>query len=210
MIISTLVILLPMVFGLIVWNELPEMMPTHFGFDGEVNDTASKAFAVIGLPVMILAIHLLCIFVTKKDPKNSAIGDKVFNLIFYICPACSIFGGVLMYASVYELNISYGLFGSSFMGLIFIIVGNYLPKCRQNYTVGIKIPWTLASEANWNATHRFAGWVWVVTGIMIIFCGLFKKWALMITAVFISVFITFIYSYLYYEKYDKYDKGETK
>ena len=55
------------------------------------------------------------------------------------------------------------------LGLLFLIIGNYLPKARQNYTIGIKIPWTLANEENWNRTHRLAGYLWMICGILMIF-----------------------------------------
>jgi uncharacterized membrane protein len=53
------------------------------------------------------------------------------------------------------------------MGVLFIFIGNWLPKCKQTYTLGIRLPWTLADEDNWNRTHRFAGPVWVVCGLVV-------------------------------------------
>ncbi len=53
-------------------------------------------------------------------------------------------------------------------GLAVAISGNYLPKCKRNYTIGIKLPWTLDNEENWNHTHRFSGFVWAIGGILII------------------------------------------
>lgn len=203
-IISSVVILLPMIFGLIIWDKLPDVMPSHFDFEGNVNDTTSKPFAVFGMPLLLLGIHLLCIFATLKDPKNENVGRKVMNLIYFICPAVSILSCVVMYG--YALgykDVSSGTPAALFLGLTFIIVGNYMPKCRQNYTVGIKIPWTLASEKNWYATHRFAGWTWSIAGIAVIILGLMKMWWLMIAVLFALTLAPVIYSYIYYEKYDR-------
>ena len=66
----------------------------------------------------------------------------------------------------YAVDISY--IGGLCVGMVLIAVGNYLPKARQNYTIGIKLPWTLANEENWNRTHRFAGYLWVVCGILMV------------------------------------------
>jgi len=52
------------------------------------------------------------------------------------------------------------------LGVIFLLLGNYLPKCRHNYTVGIRLPWTLADEENWNSTHHLAGWMYMVAGLV--------------------------------------------
>ncbi len=203
---TILVILLPMFVGLILWNDLPDMIPTNFGFDGQVNRTSSKLFAVVGFPLMIAAIHFFCVFATMKDPKHSAISSKIMNMILWICPVCSIYCGGMMYGYVYGFKLNSGTAGSVFIGLLLIIIGNYLPKCKHNYTVGIKLPWTLASEENWIATHRFAGWVWTFSGFVIIFFGITKLWVLMISTLFASVLITTIYSYMYYEKYESKEK----
>ena len=81
------------------------------------------------------------------------------------------------------------------------MVGNYLPKCRQNYTVGIKIPWTLHDEENWNHTHRMAGYLWIFGGLLMI-ANIFLKWDWLVFAVvMVAVVVPTIYSYLYYRKH---------
>ena len=73
------------------------------------------------------------------------------------------------------------------MGLVLVIVGNYLPKCHQSYTVGIKLPWTLNNEENWAKTHRLAGKVWVVCGLAVIVAGFLKFFPVMIAAALLGV-----------------------
>ena len=70
LIITSIIILLPVVFGLVMWNRLPDPMPTHFGADGQADGWSHKSFAVFGLPLIILGAHLLCIFASKTDPKS--------------------------------------------------------------------------------------------------------------------------------------------
>jgi len=89
------------------------------------------------------------------------------------------------------------------VGVMFLVIGNYLPKCRQNYTIGIKIKWALASEENWNATHRFGGRVWVIGGVLILLCMFLPDmigFGVMMTAVLLSVILPTVYSYRYYKK----------
>ena len=75
------------------------------------------------------------------------------------------------------------------IGVLFMIIGNYLPKCKQNYTMGIKLPWTLDDEENWNRTHRFAGFLWVAGGVVIAI-NAFLKWEwLFLVVVFAMVLI---------------------
>ena len=87
-----------------------------------------------------------------------------------------------------------------FIGVLFVIIGNYLPKCKQNYTIGIKIPWTLDNEENWNKTHRFAGFLWVVCGVAIMFTGFFGGVWVFLPISFAMVLAPIIYSYLLHRK----------
>ena len=89
------------------------------------------------------------------------------------------------------------------MGLMFIIVGNLLPKCPQTYTMGIKLPWTLASEENWNKTHRFGGKLWVGGGILTMATAFLGSFWLLIGVLVVMVVAPTLYSYLYYRKYEK-------
>ena len=86
------------------------------------------------------------------------------------------------------------------MGLIFAIIGNYMPKCKQNYTIGIKIPWTLSSEENWNRTHRFAGRLWVVCGLVIILTAFLGGFELFLGIALVMALAPVLYSYALYRK----------
>ena len=202
-IISSIVCLLPIIAGIILWNQLPDTLATHWGVSGEANGYSSKAFAVIGIPSFLFAIHALCLAVTFLDPKNKNQSPKVFGIIFLICPVMSLFvcGSVYSEALGYKLNMSTPIL--ILVGLLFLIIGNYLPKCRQNSTIGIKIKWTLENEKNWNATHRFAGKIWAVGGILLILCvflpGEFSIWAI-IVIIPAMVAPPMIYSYRLYKK----------
>ena len=90
------------------------------------------------------------------------------------------------------------------MGVIFLVTGNYLPKCRQNYTIGIKLPWTLDDEENWNYTHRLAGKLWMIGGVLIILLGfqtVVPPMAVSLTIIVVVTMIPAIASYLYYKKH---------
>lgn len=105
---TSLVILLPMFVGLAMWNQLPERMPTHFNFSGEVDGYSGRPFAVIGLPLFILAMQLFCAVMLRADPKKQNISEKLVQLILWICPAVSLFVGISMYLSAlgFAINVS--------------------------------------------------------------------------------------------------------
>ena len=201
-IITTLVALLPVVAGLLLWNQLPESIATHFGTNGEPDGWSSRGFAVFGLPAFIAAVNVLCAVATSADPKKQNIQPKIFKLILWICPMVSLIccGGVYAYAL--GLPVSMEKLCMIFVGVVFIIIGNYLPKCRQSYTVGIKLPWTLASEENWNRTHRMAGGLWMAGGAVLTLMSLLGQISALIflPVVLVMTLVPTVYSYLLFRK----------
>ena len=89
-------------------------------------------------------------------------------------------------------------------GLLFMIIGNYLPKVKQNNTIGIRVVWTLQDEENWSATHRFSGKLWVASGVLCMLCGLFGEsiaaLVLYIVSIMAAAIVSILYSYLFYKK----------
>ena len=105
-----------------------------------------------------------------------------------------------MYATALGGSVRVEMLMPILLGVVFIAIGNYMPKCKQNYTIGIKIPWTLASEENWNKTHRLAGWVWVGGGVVMMLAGFFDLFWIIMGATAIMVLIPLIYSFVLHRK----------
>lgn len=200
LILTSIFILVPIVIGIVLWNQLPDTMATHWGVDNEANGFSSKAFAVFGMPAFLLAIHWICILATKFDKKSQNINPKIFSLVLWICPALSLLMSAIVYLTALGKEIKVGFIVILFMGLLFIIIGNYLPKCKQSYTMGIKLPWTLKDEENWNKTHRFAGPLWVIGGVGIMATAIFQSFILFFSIVVLMVIVPTVYSYLQYKK----------
>ena len=203
LIVSSLVILIPVLAGLILWNRLPETMTTHWGIDGQPDGYGSLPFAVFVPYLCLLAGHWLCFFVTAKDPKNQNRNRKPIRLVLWIMPVLSNIVGIIMYSLALGVKVSVSGIMVAALGLMFVAIGNYLPKCRQNYTIGIKVPWTYTSEENWNATHRFGGRVWMIGGVVMMLAAFLPTgWSAGVTvaaAVILSV-VPIVYSYCYYRK----------
>ena len=201
LILSSLLILLPIPVGLLLWKQLPENMVIHWGLDGQPDGLGSIAFAVFFAPLIMLAAQWVCIFFTAKDPGNKGRNQKPLNLVLWIIPLVSNLCSGMMYALSLGLDISVSNIMTAAMGLMFAVIGNYLPKCRMNSTMGIKVPWAYTSEENWNATHRFGGRVWVIGGLTITLCALlpgYLSFIVMFVGIFVLVFLPIIYSYRFY------------
>ena len=203
LLISSLVILLPIVAGLLMWNALPSEMATHWSFNGSANGWSSKYFTVFAMPLIMLAGHWIAIAVMALDPRNKDQTRKAMNLVFWIIPIISLFASAMVYANAFRLNVNWnGIFVVG-LGLLFVVIGNLLPKCKRNHAMGIRVKWALESDANWNATHRFGGKVWVIGGLFIMLCsflpGTVVHYVAFATIIILAIIPT-IYSYLYYRK----------
>jgi uncharacterized membrane protein len=204
-IISSIVTLLPIVAGLILWDKLPDMVPSHWGPTGEVDAYSSKGFFVFGLPLLMLGLNLLCTIASGLDPKNKNHEGKPLILVYALIPALTILLSVVTYFAAFELPIPVLNMVIAAFGLMIVFIGNYLPKCKPSYTIGIKISWTLNSEKNWVATHRMAGKLWVMAGALIILTALLPAKLIIwfsIPILLASVIVPFVYSYNYYKKHD--------
>ncbi len=203
LIITTLVMLVPMLAGLILWNKLPEQVPTHFNAAGEADGFSSRAFAVFGLPAFLLAIHWACTLGSLKgDPKAENLDGRMMNLVLWTCPAVALVMCVVVYGSALGVEVPVALIIPLLVGVMMVIIGNWLPKCKQTWTLGIKLPWTLADEDNWNRTHRFAGPIWVIGGFVVMIAAFLGEigMGLMLGALAVMVLAPTVYSYCLFRK----------
>ena len=209
LIITSLLTLLPIPIGLLLWNRFPETMAIHFGMSGQADGYASPSFAVFVLPLILLAFHWVCILSTAFDKGNKNRNQKLQNIVLWIIPLIGNLSCCGIYALALGWEFSPVVWTMVPIGLLFAVIGNYMPKTRMNYTMGIKVWWAYTSEENWNATHRFGGKVWMIGGIIIALCGLLPLgWAvsIMLVSVIILVVLPIIYSWRFYKK----EKAEGK
>lgn len=221
LIISSLITVLPIFIGFILWPMLPEMLPIHWGPSG-ADSFLNKTAAILLLPLILLALQWIMALITVKLQKESEQNEKVIKVSLYIIPVLSIFVSGITFLFGLDFNITPLLPAiiSIPLGLLMIVLGNVLPKASQNKYFGIKMPSTFSSEKNWNATHRFGGKVWFICGILLLFCSLvpMKYVAYPLLAVFIAAMaLPIIYSLNFKKKHPedtatkvKVSKKETK
>lgn len=202
-VLSCIAIIIPVLFGVIMWDSLPDAMPIHWGADGNSDGFTQKVFAVFGLPVILLACHLFCLFITSLDKKQKNQNKKALGMVFWIIPFISLFSSSFGYAAALGKKISTDMIMPVMLGVMFILIGNYMPKIKQNGTLGIRIPWTLSNEENWNKTHRLGGKVWVIGGLIMVFSVFLPSVAMIpvfIIALVVMMIIPLAYSYSLYKK----------
>lgn len=206
---STLATFIPMFVGMILWNKLPDPMPIHWNAMGEVDGWASKAVAVFGMPAILAALNLVCHIATGSDKKNKNQSKKMVSIVFWLVPIIANVTCTMVYLTAMNIEVNTLNIAAALLGIVFAIIGNYMPKCKLNYTIGIKIVWTLESEANWLATHRVAGRVWLGGGIIIALSALLPTnilvWVVLPVLVLMAA-IPLIYSYVFFRRHEK-DEG---
>ena len=204
LILTSLLVLLPLAAGLLLWNQLPEQLPMHWNAAGEIDGWGSRLMVVCAEPLFLLVIHWVCVVVCFIDPKNKGQNRKALGLVLWICPAVSLLAGFMSLSAALGMELRIEKLVPIFLGILFIVIGNYLPKCKQNYTIGIRVMWALDDEENWTATHRFASRLWVGCGVVILLLA-FLPWAavslwIVLGLVLAATLASVLYSYIFYRK----------
>ena len=207
-ILTFILTLLPTLAGLLLWNQLPDKIPSHWGFSGQIDGWSSKPKAVFMMPCIMALGQLVLVFCTFADPKAKNIHKKPLTVSMWLLPIVSIImnGASYMIALGKKINMTSVML--LIIGLIFILLGNYLPKLQQNYTVGIKVAWALEDADNWERTHRFGGKLLLLGGVVLILLSLLTgsilddSVSLVITIVIAAAcsLVPVIYSYIIYKK----------
>ena len=169
---ATVIILLPLLYLLLVYNNLPGKVPVHFGFNGQPDGFVSSNLAwlpISGLAALAMACYLLVRNIHRIDPKrqvriSSATFIKIGLAVVLLLSAISIY---ILYTATHG-NIGLARLEYPLLGLFFLYIGNLMHSIKPNYFVGIRIPWTLEDEDNWRATHQFGGKLWFAGGLVIL------------------------------------------
>jgi uncharacterized membrane protein len=202
LLITTIVCLLPLILSVVLYDKLPEEVAVHFNSAGVADNYMPKEVAAFGLPFLMAVINFFTHFVMNTDPKKMNASSALIYMGKWAVPVLSVIliPVTLFIALGYKIPVV--VISQGIVGVIFVAFGNYLPKCKQNYTVGIKLPWTLNSEENWNKTHHMAGYIWMLGGISIIIssCIDLSSIPLILIIVLFMTIVPIIYSYWLYKK----------
>jgi uncharacterized membrane protein len=197
--ISSLACLLPLVLSALFYNKLPDKVATHWDINGIANGYSGKIFAAFGLPLILLGIQILLCFILDNDPKKENHPAQIKIISKWILPVLSMLVQIIIISYALGLSVNVSKITLALVGLLTAVIGVYLPKCKQNYTIGIRLPWTLNSESNWDKTHKLTGRIWTAGGILLAASSLLSLSSLFFTILFIMVIVPAGYSYYLYK-----------
>jgi uncharacterized membrane protein len=206
LIIIGIIIIITIISTLYLYESLPEQIPYHFNINGEVDQYASKLVGSFLLPIISILFSILFVLVPLIEPnkKNVKKFMKEYNIFAVIIIA---FFAYLQYLILYVAlgnPIEMNRYISPAIGILLFFIGIMLNKAKQNYSIGIRTPYTLASKKVWNKTHKLGSKLFKVSGILCLFGIIFPKLAFyfIIVPIIISTIAVFVYSYIEFEKED--------
>jgi uncharacterized membrane protein len=208
-IITLTLIFLALLAGVLLWNQLPDQMPSHWNVNDQVDGTMSKLWGVLMMPLVTLGMFILFLVIPNIDPLKANIAQfrETFNLFIVLITAFMLY--------IHGLTLAWGLgyqgFKMSmamlpFIGLLFIFIGYMLRKAKRNFFIGIRTPWTLSSDSVWDKTHQLGSILFMVSGAFAIVGGFFggmTAFWLMFTPLMGSTLFLVVYSYFLYRSETK-------
>ncbi len=195
-------------YGFYVYPTLPDKVPSHWNVYGEVDSWGSPFWGAFGIPLLNLGAYLMLLLTPYIDPKKEkylqfARPYTVFRYVFHFF-LTGLYAIIIVAAAGRAVPVDQLVpIGIS---ILFIVIGNYMGKIRQNYFFGVRTPWTLASDEVWQKTHRFAGPLWVSAGIICLISSTFgglTSFIIFFSMIAVMVIVPIVYSYLLYKKLDE-------
>ena len=193
-------ILILITFNILFYDKMPAELPTHWNFQGQADDYSSKFDAMVLTHGFLVVMNIFACFMLDNDPRNKKQKNFLMTLSKLAMPAIMIvvYTVTVMVGLGRDVNVSVII--PLFVGLLFIAIGNYLPKTKRNYTMGIKLPWTLNSDENWRRTHRLGGICFIIIGISLIVSVFLKSEIVFLVPLILGGIIPAFYSYYLYTK----------
>lgn len=167
------IVLAPFIYLASIWNNLSDSVPVHWDIEGKIDRYGEKSELIL-IPILLpLLIYVIFTIVPLIDPKGKI--QQMGNKYFMLKAAMTIFMSILALVIIYAVK-NESLYNPNYIilliGVLLLILGNYFKTLRANYFIGIRTPWTLENETVWKETHKLAGKIWFVGGLLIIVSSL--------------------------------------
>ena len=197
-VITALLCLVGVIPGLVCYNRLPELIPIHFDINNQPDNYASKNIAIFAIPMLMTVLHLICCIADNSMGANSSkkLPRSVKWIVRAIIPTITIVLQCVTVMFALDMTTDIDIVCRLIIGIIYILLGNYLPKTRPNPTFGIRLPWTVTDEVVWSKTHRLGGWLMVPGGIIVIAAAFLKAHIVFFAALFAPMIIPVVYSFV--------------
>ena len=189
-----------------IFPRLPAQVPTHWNAAGEIDAYGSRLFHVLMFPGIIVFIYGLFELIPRIEVfrKNIKSFMKHFFIMKVSILAFMLYVFVLTTLPNFGFSINFNVLLMPAVGLLMVVIGYLIRFAKRNFFVGIRTPWTLASDSVWKKTHEVGSWVFIGIGVWLAVVGLILPvnlvvWGIMVPVLGMVVWM-FVYSYLLYKK----------
>ena len=203
LIFSGVVFLIAVAVTLFAWVKVPAdaQIPIHWNAQGEVDNYGSKAFGLLMGPSLIFFLSLLLAIVPHIEPRieNLQQSQKAYKVVWGFIVVFMLGLHLITTSTALGKAINMATMMSFAMGILFMAIGNFMGKIRSNFMFGIRTPWALSSDVSWNKTHRLGGRLFFIVGLIVFLSAFLQRgdlsFGLLIAGLFITLILTFSYSY---------------
>jgi uncharacterized membrane protein len=194
-----------LIFGLVVWPRMPARVPTHFGINGTPNGWGPSWINAILLPAVAIGFYFLMLALPLADPRraNYARFPETLRVFRFALTGLFVAIHVVLVRASFGAVVNSSEYMLLAVALLFIVLGNSMGRVRFNYFFGVRTPWTLNDEENWNATHRLTARLWVVCGLALLPAAFLPGSAGTIASIAIAAtaaLLPIVYSYVFYRR----------
>lgn len=166
--ITCLVTIMPMLIGIIFYNQLPETIPVHFNIHNQPDTYASKEFALFGIPAILMAVQVVICAILDVRRKEDAEVSKLDTVMRWVMPVISVLVGVLLIEYPLRIRLDLRMYICVFLGILFIVTGYYFPKMSYESAKGKLKPYP-KDENNFKTLTKLLGYTFMIFGVMMIF-----------------------------------------
>lgn len=186
------------------YPQLPERVPSHWDWNGNVTANSSRFTAVVLLPAIVVFTWLLMLVLPLISPRGFRLdqfANAFYEVIIAIIAVFLVIHFVLFRAEIGGSAPPNAMIFAP-IGVLLVIIGNLMGKFKKNFFIGVRTPWTLASDEVWLRTNRLGGRLMVIGGLLLIAASSFPSWAvpaLIVVVIAISL-VPIVYSYVLYRR----------
>ncbi|MBQ4067721.1 MAG: DUF1648 domain-containing protein [Lachnospiraceae bacterium] len=220
----TVLTVLPLITTAIVLRFMPDKIPAHYDAAGNIDRWGSKyeSFVLPGI-IVIMTLFWLCFIKYFENKQKKSTNDKEVKesennakMLYYVADSMAIMFGVMQYFILYSAFVaSKGEFTASAvdfsvvtnvcMGIMFIVLGNILPKAKKNSIVGVRTVWSMHNDRTWATSNRMGGVLLMLSGVLtilesLIIGGILSTFV-MLGILVLDTILSMVYSYKMYQKY---------
>lgn len=195
---TSIVCLLPIILGLSFYSKLPEDIAIHWGINNNPNGYFSKPVFIFGMPIIMLALQIFCCIVSDLSDKNPEANKKAVTVYKWIIPILTVVLYIITIMYALGNNLDIRKITMILLGIIFIILGNYMPKVRGDYYINSKTFWVKnRDEKLVNKAAKISGYMLIIGGMLCILSIAFKPVVSIVVIGAIVLYTLFIYLYVY-------------